>query len=245
MQLSSQSRSWYKGKTAKVLTVSSRSLRQRGDNLWNPDGAKVHQIVAYLEEWLYTGDDSSCSPSEKKHRQRGRTIAKSAVTGFVNCAFLFFGGQWFGKTSLWITPAYFLETRTPVHEDGGHDHDAPLVHVVLCNSGFNSSSVIFRSWTVYKMGTTCTGQSKETGNVLPKRYNSIFTKSHESIPTAGYNIILVWMVSGPGSRCWVTSFKIWTLRDRRTKIKKNVVAKASTTKRSRCHRGDNGAHFFV
>ena len=58
------------------------------------------------------------------------------VTGFVNCAFLFVGGQWFGKTSLRMTSAYFLAANTPVHEDGGHDHDAPLVHVVLCCSGF-------------------------------------------------------------------------------------------------------------
>ena len=83
-----------------------------------------------------------------------------------------------------------LAVRTPVHEDGGREHDAPLVHVILCSSGFNSSSGILRSLTVYKMGTTCTEQYKENGNVLPKRYNSKFTKSHESIPTAGYNIIL-------------------------------------------------------
>ena len=67
-----------------------------------------------------------------------------------------------------MTPAYFLAARTPVHEDGGRDHDAPLAHSVLCDTGFNSSSGILRSWTVYEMGTTCTGQYKETGNVLPK-----------------------------------------------------------------------------
>ena len=33
------------------------------------------------------------------------------------------------------------------------------------------------------MVTTCTAQHKDTGNVLPKRYNSKFTEAHESIPT--------------------------------------------------------------
>ena len=83
-----------------------------------------------------------------------------AVTGLVNCAFLFVGGQWFGKTSLRMTSAYFLAAKTPVHEDGGHDHDAPLAHVVLCSSGFNSFSGIFRSWTVYKMGNHLHGAIK-------------------------------------------------------------------------------------
>ena len=32
-----------------------------------------------------------------------------------------------------------LQARTPVHEDGGRDHDAPLAHFVLCGTGFNSS----------------------------------------------------------------------------------------------------------
>ena len=35
------------------------------------------------------------------------------------------------------------------------------------------------------------GQHKNTGDVLPKRYNSKFTKGNESIPTDGYDTILV------------------------------------------------------
>ena len=91
IQLSSQSRSCkHEGKTGKVLTISSRSLRTRGDNgatpalvkprwgkvpqrarlhvFWIPTGDTLHK--AYLEEWLETGDDSSCSPSEKKTSDR-------------------------------------------------------------------------------------------------------------------------------------------------------------------------------
>ena len=71
-----------------ALTVSDRSLGKRGDNgatnafvkprwgkvpqrvrlhvLWNPTGDTLNK--AYLEECLETGDDSSCSPSEKKHQ---------------------------------------------------------------------------------------------------------------------------------------------------------------------------------
>ena len=29
--------------------------------------------------------------------------------------------------------------KTPVHEDGGDDHDAPLVYFVRCDTSFNSS----------------------------------------------------------------------------------------------------------
>ena len=50
---------------------------------------------------------------------------------------------------------------------------------------------------MYELVTTCTGQQKDTGDVLPKRYNSKFTKGHESIPTGGYDTILVWTVPGP------------------------------------------------
>ena len=117
--------------------------------LWNPTSDTLNKT--YLEERFYTGDDSSRSPSEKNHQterqdNRKETGLRSmqaedlhAVTGLVNCAFLLVGGQWFSKTSL---------RKTPVHEDGGHDHDVPLVHVVLCSSGFNCSPGIFRSWTV-------------------------------------------------------------------------------------------------
>ena len=67
------------GKTAKVLTVSSRSFRERGGNsatptlfrvpevnasqrarphvFWIPTGEPLNKV--YLEEWLYAGGDSS------------------------------------------------------------------------------------------------------------------------------------------------------------------------------------------
>ena len=54
-----------------------------------------------------------------------RTENLYAVTGFANRAFLIVGGQWLGKTSLRLTPVRLQAARTPVHEDGGRDHDAP------------------------------------------------------------------------------------------------------------------------
>ena len=66
-----------------------------------------------------------------------------AVTGFVNCAFLFVGGQWFGKTSV-NDVCVFLAARRLVQEDGGHVYDGSHVHVVLSSSGFNSFSGWFQ-----------------------------------------------------------------------------------------------------
>ena len=57
------------------------------------------------------------------------------------CTFRVVSGQWLGKTSPRPTPAHLLAARTPVHEDGGRDHDAPLEHLVLCDTGCN------RSWS--------------------------------------------------------------------------------------------------
>ena len=45
------------------------------------------------------------------------------------------------KTSPRPTPTHLLAARTPVHEDGGRDHDAPLENLVLCDTGCN------RSWS--------------------------------------------------------------------------------------------------
>ena len=50
------------------------------------------------------------------------------------CTFHIVGGQWLGKTL-----PHLLAARTPVHKDGGRDHDAPLEHIVLCDTGFNRS----------------------------------------------------------------------------------------------------------
>ena len=76
-----------------------------------------------------------------------------AVTCFVNRAFHIVGGQWIGKTSPQPTPTYFLAARASVHEDGGREHDAPLVHFVLCDTGFNSSwSWCARRFEVIRIG---------------------------------------------------------------------------------------------
>ena len=66
-----------------------------------------------------------------------------------------------------------------------------LCTIMTCTVFRNTST-----WTAYEMVTTCTVQRKDTENVLPKMYNSKFTNSHESIPTVGYDIILVWTVRG-------------------------------------------------
>ena len=45
------------------------------------------------------------------------------------------GGQWVGKTPPQPKPTHLLTARTPVHEDGGRDHYAPVVaaeKVVIC-----------------------------------------------------------------------------------------------------------------
>ena len=44
-------------------------------------------------------------------------------------------GLWVSKAPLQPTPTHLLAARTPVHEDSGRDHDAPLVHFVLCDTG--------------------------------------------------------------------------------------------------------------
>ena len=71
-----------------ALTVSFRDVRKRGGNgatpalvkprcgkcftenmtarIWIPNGDTLHKV--YLEKCLQTGDDSTCSPSEKKHQ---------------------------------------------------------------------------------------------------------------------------------------------------------------------------------
>ena len=58
-----------------------------------------------------------------------------AKTVFANRAFHKVGGQWLGKTSLRPTPAHLLTARTPVHEDGGRERDAPHVLHDGGNSG--------------------------------------------------------------------------------------------------------------
>ena len=37
------------------------------------------------------------------------------------------GGQWVGTMRPQPKPTHLLVARTPVHEDGGRDHDAPVV----------------------------------------------------------------------------------------------------------------------
>ena len=41
------------------------------------------------------------------------------------CTFHIVGGHWVGKAPPRQTPTLLLEPRSPVHEDGVHDRDAP------------------------------------------------------------------------------------------------------------------------
>ena len=74
---------------------------------------------------------------------------------------------------------------------------------------------------MYELVTTYTWQHKDTGNDLPKMYNSKFTKGHESIPTDGYIPYLCGRIHDQEAYAKVRCVK-------------NFVAKALSTKRSRC-----------
>ena len=54
-----------------------------------------------------------------------------------------------------------LQARALVHEDGGRDHDAPLVHFVLCDTGFNCSW----SWRTRRCEVIRIGDRDDAGQV--------------------------------------------------------------------------------
>ena len=75
-----------------------------------------------------------------------------------------------GQQNAAATDAYAhpLAARTPVHEDGGRDHDAPLVHFVHCDRGFNSSW----SWRTRRCEVIRIGDREDAGQIassMPKR----------------------------------------------------------------------------
>ena len=64
-----------------------------------------------------------------------------AATGFVIRAFHSVGGQQLGSTPPRPTPTHLLSLRTPVHEDGGRDRDAPFSRSTYYSNGVTGKTV--------------------------------------------------------------------------------------------------------
>ena len=96
------------------------------------------------------------------------------------------------------------EARQTQRDRPARDHGFTINVTAVPHQSYIQSSGTLRSWTVYEMVTTCTGQHIESGHVLPKRSNSKFTKGLESRSTNGYDSILVWTV--PSTRKYMLSY---------------------------------------
>ena len=77
------------------------------------------------------------------------------------CTFHTVGGQWLGKTSPRPTPTHVLVARASVHENGGRNHDAPLEHFELCDTGFNFSW----SWCTRRCEVICIGDRHDADQI--------------------------------------------------------------------------------
>ena len=59
------------------------------------------------------------------------------------------------------TPTHVLVARASVHEDGGRNHNAPLEHFVLCDTGFDSSG----SWCTRRCEVICIGDRDDADQI--------------------------------------------------------------------------------